>query len=128
MSGDLLLVGERFNGIYGGGAERGDGGAEGRANQSQADGTDDPARREKNRQAGIGLPEDGLRQKGDENSNETADDGEKGGFPEEHEDDVKPGKAERFEDANFPSALEDHGVHVHEYDEETDNDPESHHC
>src|SRR6516165_12537057 len=102
MRSDSLLVGECFNRIYGGCAERGDGGAKGRADQGQADGTDNPARREKNREAGIGLPEDGLRQKGDTNSNETADDGEKSGFPEEHEDNVKPGKAERFEDANFP--------------------------
>src|SRR5258707_3912971 len=65
--------------------------------------------------------EDGFGEKGDADAEEAAGDGEEQCFTEKHLDDVEPRETESLKDADFAGALEDHGVHVHQDDEETDD-------
>ena len=88
-----LLVGQGFDGVYAGGAEGGDGGAEGGADEGEADGTEYPAWREKNGEAGIGLLEDSFGEEGDADAEKAAGDGKEGGFTEKHFDHVEAGES-----------------------------------
>ena len=122
-----LFVGEGFDGVNAGGAQGGDGGTEGCTNESETDGADDPAGSEENGEARVGLFEDALREKGNGDAEDAASDGKEGGFAEKHFDDVKARESEGFEDSNFAGAFENHGVHVHQDDEEADDDAEADH-
>ena len=121
------FVGEGFDRIDAGGAQGGNGGAEGCADESEADRGEYPAGGEENGEAGVRLLEDRFSEKGDGDAEEAAGDGEEGGFAEKHFDDVQAREAEGFEDADFAGAFENHGVHVHQDDEEADDDAEADH-
>src|SRR5258707_1847121 len=71
--------------------------------------------------------EDGFGEKGDADAEEAAGNGEEQCFTETRLDDVETGESESLKDANFAGALEDHGVHVHQDDEETYDDAEADH-
>src|SRR5260221_425746 len=122
-----LFVGEGIDGVDAGGAQGGDGGAEGGTDDGEADGAGYPAGCEEDGEAGIGLFEDGLGEESDGDAENAAGDGEEEGFAEEHFDNVEAGKAEGFEDADFAGAFKDHGVHVHQDNQEADDDAEADH-
>src|SRR5208337_5661113 len=106
---EKLLVRKRFDGIKTGSAKCGNRGTQGSPEQGQKNGAEDPARREEDGEAGIGLLEDGLGEESDGDACETPGDGEEIRLAEKHLDDIEAGEAQRLENADFAGAFQDHG-------------------